>query len=166
MRAPNGAAVAWIFEHLSFSGDECLIWPFRRGETGYGRVRWEGKQRNVSRIVCGLVNGEPPSPEHQAAHSCGNGRGGCANPKHLTWKTPQENQADRLVHGTLFPTRPRHNTSGVAGVGWHKKSKMWRAYISEQDKHKSLGFFGSFEEAVAARQNEVNKRMLVAYGEE
>jgi hypothetical protein len=46
------------------------------------------------------VNGPPPTPEHEAAHSCGKGHEGCIAPGHLEWKTPAENTADRLVHGT------------------------------------------------------------------
>jgi hypothetical protein len=44
------------------------------------------------------VNGEPPSPQHHAAHNCGNAS--CVNPYHIRWATPSENQADRVEHGT------------------------------------------------------------------
>jgi AraC-like DNA-binding protein len=51
-------------------------------------------------MLCEHANGPPPSPEHQAAHSCGRGRQGCVNPQHLRWATYIENQADIIKHGT------------------------------------------------------------------
>jgi len=82
---------------LSYSGDECLIWPFSRDE--HGRARLNGKI--VSRLVCKEVNGEPPSPDHHAAHSCGKGHLGCVAGNHLAWKTRSENEADKIGHGTV-----------------------------------------------------------------
>ncbi|WP_353621966.1 hypothetical protein [Labrenzia sp. THAF35] len=50
--------------------------------------------------MCASVHGEPPTADHHAAHSCGNGKHGCCNPKHLQWKTPSENEQDKIDHGT------------------------------------------------------------------
>jgi len=44
------------------------------------------------------------------------------------------------------------NTSGVTGVTWDKQTNKWRAKIKRFGKHKSLGRFGSFEEAVKCRK--------------
>jgi hypothetical protein len=44
---------------------------------------------------------DPPSSKYQAAHKCGNGHLGCVNPKHLSWKTRAENEADKIAHGTI-----------------------------------------------------------------
>ena len=85
---------------FSFDGDECLPWPYATGSKGYGLIKHDGKMRRVSRVVCEREHGPPPTPKHEAAHSCGKGHEGCCNRKHLEWKTPAENQADRLVHGT------------------------------------------------------------------
>jgi len=57
--------------------------------------------RSASRYVCELANGEPPTPEHQAAHSCGNGHLACVTPGHLSWKTPKDNNADKVAHGSV-----------------------------------------------------------------
>lgn len=77
-------------------GDDCLIWPFARTRDGYGK--FSGKI--VSRLVCEKTHGPPPTPEHQAAHSCGNGHLGCVTIRHLSWKTRQENAMDKTAHGT------------------------------------------------------------------
>lgn len=91
----------WISEvALCFDGDECLIWPFYRNPQGYGMITRYGRPHIASRVVCVAKHGPPPAKHYQAAHSCNNGSGGCVNPKHLVWKTPAENQADRKLAGT------------------------------------------------------------------
>jgi hypothetical protein len=83
--------------HVSYNGDDCLFFPFVR--VGYGTIGFEGRKWTVSRLMCKLVNGDPPAG-YETAHSCGNGHLRCITPKHLHWKTPAQNQQDRLVHGT------------------------------------------------------------------
>lgn len=86
---------------LSYVGSDCPSWPFAKSENGYGVVRFDGRQQIVSRLVCEMVNGPPPTSKHEAAHTCGNGHKGCFNPRHLVWKTHLENEADKVVHGTV-----------------------------------------------------------------
>lgn len=100
-RVPNGEAERYFRETvLRFGGDECLTWPFTRNNAGYAHMSVGGRGALVSRRVCEAVNGCPPTPSHQAAHSCGKGHEGCVNPQHLSWKTQPENFADKLRHGT------------------------------------------------------------------
>lgn len=87
---------------LKYEGDECLIWPYSRHPNGYGTVSKDGKTTGVSRLVCKETCGDPPTPDHEAAHSCGNGHLGCVTKRHLSWKTPKGNCADKLIHGTLL----------------------------------------------------------------
>ena len=84
---------------LPYMGDECLIWPFSSCG-GYPHFVTKGVKQYVHRIACEAENGPPPSPKHEASHSCGNGRGGCVTRRHLSWKTHTENMADKLIHGT------------------------------------------------------------------
>lgn len=86
---------------LKYDGDECLVWPYARNSTGYGQVVIPEKGRKlVSRVVCEIVNGPPPHTLDEAAHSCGNGSGGCCTPRHLTWKDRSGNEIDKISHGT------------------------------------------------------------------
>lgn len=85
---------------LTYDGDQCLTWPFSRNDSGYGKLRVDGRDHRVTRLVCEHINGPAPSPLHEAAHSCGRGHGGCVAKRHLSWKTPKENQADKLIHDT------------------------------------------------------------------
>lgn len=100
-RTPEGEGLRFIHEvALHHTGEECLTWPLGKNNKGYGSVWVDGKNVIVSRYVCELAHGEPPTTEHQAAHSCGKGHLGCIAPGHLDWKTNAGNQADRLEHGT------------------------------------------------------------------
>lgn len=85
---------------LPYSGEDCLIWPYARRSDGYGVIKRNKKQMLVSRYICILVNGDPPTSLHQAAHVCGKGHLGCVTPSHLLWKTFQENSDDKRAHGT------------------------------------------------------------------
>ena len=85
---------------LPHHGTECLIWPYARMGNGYAELRVDGRARLVHRMVCIAVHGEPPTPKHEAAHSCGRGHDACVNSDHLRWATPAENIQDQILHGT------------------------------------------------------------------
>jgi hypothetical protein len=108
-----GEPLRFILEvALPHKGVECLTWPFNKNSKGYGRILIGGKKAIASRYVCELVHGAPPTPEHDAAHRCGKGHKGCIAPGHLSWKTPAENKADELIHGT----RNRGDRNGRAKI--------------------------------------------------
>lgn len=104
--ATSPGEVARFYEALlSHTGDECVTWPYARGDHGYGTIRRRRKCGIVSRFLCEDIHGSPPSTDYQAAHSCGNGHLGCVNPRHLSWKTRSDNKADELLHGTRIRGR-------------------------------------------------------------
>lgn len=98
--ADKGATERFLRAFVDHSGDACVSWPFATNAKGYGLAVISGKQRGAHVWMCILAHGEPPTPEHEAAHSCGNGHLGCVNPKHLRWATHTENMADKNLHGT------------------------------------------------------------------
>jgi hypothetical protein len=70
---------------LPYTGADCLIWPFGRHKDGYAQGRYPGLPTGRAyRAICELAHGKPPTPEHEAAHTCGQGRAGCVAPGHLT----------------------------------------------------------------------------------
>ena len=99
-RPPNGTATQFIETALSYQADDCLIWPFARHSNGYPRININGHTTGAHRVICARAHGSAPSPKHEAAHLCGNGHLGCISPFHLQWKTRQENNDDKFVHGT------------------------------------------------------------------
>lgn len=92
-------AAEWLLAHVSYAGNDCLIWPFREHCDGYGAVRYEGRTQFAHRVMCELAHGKP-AKGLVACHDCGNGGKGCVNPRHLAWKTQKENWGDRKRHGT------------------------------------------------------------------
>lgn len=104
---------------IPYDGDDCLPWPFAKTRKGYGTLSVGGRMQIVSRMVCEVVNGPPPEPRYEAAHLCGNGRGGCVTKRHLVWKTPSENSADKILHDT-------HNRGERHGI-----AKLTRDQVAE-----------------------------------
>jgi hypothetical protein len=101
----NSPLMAWIRDHLAYPHDYCLLWPFARSGSGYGCFAREGKYTYAHRYICELVHGAPPEG-YQAAHSCGRGHEGCVNPRHLSWKSPRDNQLERRPRQGRTKLRP------------------------------------------------------------
>lgn len=85
---------------MTYEGDECLTWPYQRDKKGYARFDKDGRGHLVARIICKEVHGKPPTPKHEAAHSCGKGLSGCVTKGHVSWKTHADNMTDTIRHGT------------------------------------------------------------------
>jgi len=105
-------AYTWEWLHniaVVYDGDECLLWPFGRNSAGRGAT-WEPNKgwRAAHVVVCEVYNGPRPTPDHEAAHSCGRGHDGCVTPKHLRWDTHAGNLADKAKHGTLYQGAAHH----------------------------------------------------------
>lgn len=152
---PNVKTAAEFLRDLGRSpSDDCIDWPYSVMSNGYGTVRFEGRVTTAHRAALIVWKGYPPSPEHQAAHEpliCHNRK--CVNPRHLSWKTKSENEADKLLDGTVPKTvnSPSRNKSGHTGVHFHKASGKWRATIHVGRKPTSLGSFNCLAAAVVAR---------------
>lgn len=109
-RQRRSKSLEWLLQHVSWMGDECLMWPFYRHRYGYGRIGYHGEHWYAHRKMCIERHGPPPGPEYEASHLCGKGLQGCVNPKHLCWATRKENEKLKLVHGTLI-TGTKHYRS-------------------------------------------------------
>lgn len=84
---------AWLAAALAYEcTDICLEWPFAT-QKGYGAYRDPntGRTYRAHREITRRAHGEPPTPEHEASHSCHNKR--CCNKRHLSWQTHAENMA-------------------------------------------------------------------------
>lgn len=53
--------------------------------------------------------------------------------------------------------RQKNNTSGIVGVGWHKATNKWTAYIAVNKRQIYLGLFDRKEDAIKARKEAENK---------
>lgn len=99
-RKGQGKGILFLRALLTDAPPTCVTWPMCRDLNGYGRIGHEGKAQWAHNLMCRLAHGEPPSSKHEATHSCGNGKEGCVNPRHLSWGTKSRNQLDRRFHGT------------------------------------------------------------------
>jgi hypothetical protein len=131
----KGEAIKWLRERVSHPDAKCLIWPFYRMPNGYGQLGLDGKMRYAHRVMCELVHGAPPTPKHEAAHRCGNGHQGCVNPKHLAWKTKNENRKESTQHGkggrNHYGNKGALRPDDIAKI-WELKDKMRQTEIAAQ----------------------------------
>ena len=63
--------------------------------------------------------------------------------------TRQQNTSNRKLS--------KNNTSGVSGVRWHSRDKVWEAWIKIDYINKYLGRYENFEDAVTARKKAEEK---------
>lgn len=102
-------------------GTRCRILRQNLGRDGYHLITLSFGSRQckrtflVSRLVCEAFHGLAPSPVHEAAHYDGN----CTNnaAANLRWATKNENQADKVRHGStkLTEAQVREIRSALAG---------------------------------------------------
>lgn len=76
--------------------------------------------------------------------------------------TTNDNRKSNLRIGThkqnmMNRQKPSCNKSGETGVIWDKTKNMWMAYIGIDNKHKHIGYFDSFDDAVKARKEAEEK---------
>lgn len=139
-KIPNGEATRWLNE-VAFSHADpgpCLIWPYARSDSGYGKVWIDDRLEVVSRIVCGHRHGPAPTPRHEAAHSCGKGHEGCCNPWHLDWKTSKQNHADKLLHDT-HQRGSRHGQAKLTESDVHEIRRLIAAGMGKTAIGKQFG---------------------------
>ena len=106
---------------------------------GYRQGRIDGVSFTAHRVMWAIHYGEWPSD--QIDHI--NGVRTDNSISNLRVVTNQENGRNKSMRSD--------NTSGVCGVCWHKGVGKWQARIMIDGRSKHLGFFITFDAAVAAR---------------
>lgn len=108
-----------------------------KGGYFWGRVL--GEKYSAARIIWVWVHGDEPD---QIDHI--NGDPGDNRLENLRSVSPTENCRNR--------SRISNNKSGVTGVIWRNRAQVWYAYITNNGKQETIGFFKTKGEAVEARQ--------------
>lgn len=90
----------------SSNTEECIMWPF--GPKGSKYYPTYGKMTAHRRMSI-AVYGPPPPDMNYSLHSCGNGRLGCVNPRHLRWGTNLDNTIDRQNSDKNYRGSNHHN---------------------------------------------------------
>lgn len=135
----NNTRLDWLVKALSeHHSDECLIWPFKRDDDNYGRLRpakEEGIRITVGahRLAFKLTHGRWPMP--CCLHSCDTPP--CVNPRHLSEGTCKENQADKVakgrhLFGTLQHSAVLTDTEVTAAREEYKKGKVGFGTLSKK----------------------------------
>jgi len=136
-----------IKQHLHYTPKTGVFIRLKTGEVaggarkdGYHRISIHNKRYYAHRLAWLYEYGYMPKQIDHIDHNPSNNK--ISNLREATQKENQKNMS-----------KGKNNTSGVVGVGWHKKSKRWRAYICVDGSNISLGYFTLFHEAVNARKN-------------
>lgn len=88
-------------ERIPFGG--CWVWMAGLGQSGYARVKRNGKAQQVSRLLLGLTDSK-----QSALHHCDNPA--CVNPYHLYAGTQKQNIHDKIKRGRQnLPKGERHH---------------------------------------------------------
>jgi hypothetical protein len=159
-RTQVGEQLAFLMTALEAAqpGD-CMIWPYQRSWNGRGKVFANGKSQGAHRIACEHRHGPPPSGDHEAAHDCGNGHLGCFSPFHMRWATPAQNQADRLIHGTML----RGNSHPRASLTEDQVREVRRLYATGEYSQRQLAEqFGVARRTIGAMTDGQNWKWMDA----
>ncbi|MER9768877.1 helix-turn-helix transcriptional regulator [Mesorhizobium sp. M0189] len=130
-KTPDGYALQWLEEHVSYVSETCLPWPFTTNPQGYGQVWLEGQLLLATRVMCERAHGPVPEGKPYALHSCGCGHLGCINQGHLFWGTPKRNQLDRVKDGTS--NRGRANGSARITEAKVREIRRLAGQITHED---------------------------------
>jgi hypothetical protein len=146
-RVGKGKPMQWLVAHADHPGEDCLVWPFARRSDGYANL----STGPAHRVMCKLAHGNPPTDAHHAAHSCGYGKGGCVNPKHLRWATALENSADKELHGTQARGE-RHGAAKITAKQVIEVRRRWGGGETQASLARAFGLkFQSVWEIVHRR---------------
>ena len=140
-----------VRELFEYREDGNLVWRIPRkgivvgttagnlSNNGYLRVTVDGRSYLLHRLIWLYHYGYLPEAEVDHIDQC-------------KLRNRRENLREVSRTCNLRNTgNPCTNTSGVKGVGWHKKLNVWRARIVVALKDYHLGQFSDFTEAVAHR---------------
>ena len=106
---------------------------------GYLQIRIYGKPYRAHRLAWLYTHGEFPTGQLDHINRVRTDN----RISNLRAATNAENTQNR--------SKRSDNTSGVIGVSWHKRIGKWLAHIKLNGRLKHLGYYGTIEEAAAAR---------------
>lgn len=132
---------------------ECVRWNTRYADqlalnniagSGYRAGKFLGQPVLAHRVIWKLMTGEePPEIDHDDGNKANN------RWSNLQASTHTENMKNKQ--------RYRSNSSGCAGVQWHKQHRKWVAGIGRGSTYQFLGLFDHLDDAIRARKSAERK---------
>ncbi|EBO4169431.1 HNH endonuclease [Salmonella enterica] len=117
------------------------IYKDKKRKVTYITIRYQDKIYPAHRIIWEMFNGEIPVGM-QIDHVDGNGLNNAISNLRIV------SISDNLKNKSKYA----NNTSGCAGVSWHKAQRKWIAYISDAGKRITLGYYKELGDAIEARR--------------
>ncbi len=148
LRASRGEPSKFLEQVIAgeITSGGCIIWPYGRFSSGRAQISDPRYDTSLAyRVVCERVHGTAPTPDHEAAHSCGKGHLGCIAPHHLRWATSHDNHQDRKQHGT-----------------WRSGENHGSAKLTEADVREILRLKGEVGQRRLAKRYGVCKSLIGA----
>jgi hypothetical protein len=123
--------------------EDCWNWVGAKSVQGYGLFVHDNKKHLLAhRVVFELHDIEIPDGL-VVDHICRNHA--CVRMSHLRLVNSKQNSENRSRDGQRTST-----ASGVRGVTWSAKRKVWRARVTHEYREYTAGTFPTIEEAEAA----------------
>jgi hypothetical protein len=94
-----GEPMKFLLAAADSETDDCILWPFALSPSGYGAIRFQGRQKGAHRHCLQIATGITGEGLDARHGPCQNRS--CINPRHLSWGTPKENSEDRVRDGTM-----------------------------------------------------------------
>lgn len=118
---------------------------------GYLRIRVCGKVRAAHRLVWLYVHGY--FPEGDIDHVDGNRLNNALN------NLRECNRSQNLLNKPIQD----NNVTGVKGVCWDKRKKLWEAYAKQKGVKIRLGMYKNFDDAVRARKEYIDNNYDMSF---
>ena len=127
--------------HASRADGECWVWPNKPDKDGYGYMNYSGSRTSAHRLVYELLVGKVSKGLLLDHINCTRM---CVNPEHLRPVTRKQN-AENLQGATV------RSRSGVRGVFWDGKKKMWYPNVG----HNGKNYKGKLTDSIVEAEVEV-----------